>query len=112
MKVTNNAPPGAHTIETNKTTAKAPARAKGGAENSTESSSVAGRSGANVEISDQARLMQQATEIANAAPDVRADKVAALKKAIANGTYHVDSAAIADKLVDEHLSADFGKNKL
>ena len=64
------------------------------------------------EISDNARLMQHATEIANAAPDVRKDKVEALKKAIASGTYHVDSAAIADKLVDEHLSSDFGKNKL
>ena len=41
-----------------------------------------------------------------------AKKVEAMKKAIASGTYHVDSAAIADKLVDDHLASDFGKNKI
>ena len=65
-----------------------------------------------VEISEGARLLQRANELAHAAPDIRAERVAALKQSIKDGTYHVDNGAIADKLVDEHLFASFGKNDL
>ncbi|NDG27169.1 MAG: flagellar biosynthesis anti-sigma factor FlgM [Proteobacteria bacterium] len=56
--------------------------------------------------------MKQAMETAQNTPDIRRDKVEMLKKSIREGTYHVDSAAIADRLVDEHLRNDFGKNTL
>lgn len=69
-------------------------------------------SGASVEISDNARLMQKAMQAAKNAPESRADKVQQLKKAILNGSYKVDSQKVADKLVDEHLGTDFGKNSL
>lgn len=68
--------------------------------------------GATVEISDRAKLMKQATDIAHQTPDIRKEKIAALKKSIHEGTYHVDSGAIADRLVEEHLGSDFGKNRL
>ncbi len=74
-----------------------------------ESSSHAG---ANVEISDNAKLMRQASDIAKAATEIRKDKIAALKKNIQDGTYHVEANEIADRLVEEHLNANFGKNNL
>ena len=67
---------------------------------------------ASVEISENAKLMQHASQIAKSSPDVRPDKVAELKKKIQDGTYEIDSAKIADKLVEEHLNNHFGKNDL
>ena len=49
-------------------------------------------------------------DIAQNTPDIREDKVAAIKAKIANGTYEIDSGRIADGLLNEaireHLSAD------
>ena len=67
---------------------------------------------ADIEISDNARLMRKATEVVQNSPDIRADKVAALKKAIQDGSYKVDSEKVAEKVLEEHLGADFGKNRL
>jgi negative regulator of flagellin synthesis FlgM len=65
-----------------------------------------------VEISEHAQLMKQASEIAKSTPDIRRDKVEMLKKSITDGTYQIESSKIADRLVDEHLRTDFGKNLL
>ena len=65
-----------------------------------------------VAISDQAILMKQARDAVYASPDSRADKVSDLKRKVKDGSYKVDSQAVADKLVDEHLSSNFGKNNL
>jgi len=59
--------------------------------------------GANTEISQKSRELAQVKAAATEAPDVREDKVADLKRRIAEGSYHVDSHAVADRLVDEHL---------
>lgn len=72
----------------------------------------ASRGPAEVEISDNARLMRTANEIAKGAPDIRQEKVAALKKAIQEGSYKVDSEKLAEKILDNHLNADFGKNRI
>lgn len=108
MKVTEHLSPQTQTIEKTKNNAPAqrPAneRVDAGSPNPSQKS--------NVEISDGALLMRQASEIAKNSPDIRADKVAALKAQIQNGSYRVDAKAVADKLVDEHLGADFGKNNL
>ncbi len=40
-------------------------------------------------------------EAVRALPDVRHDKVAALKKAIESGTYVVNAAKVAQKMIDE-----------
>jgi len=68
--------------------------------------------GAEVEISEHAQLMKQASDIAKSAPEIRQDRVNSLKKSIQDGTYQIDSAAVADRLVDEHFRHDFGKNLL
>jgi negative regulator of flagellin synthesis FlgM len=55
------------------------------------------------EISDRARDLSKAKAAATEAPDVREEKIAELKRRIAGGKYGVDSHAIADHMVDEHL---------
>ncbi|NBX92355.1 MAG: flagellar biosynthesis anti-sigma factor FlgM [Proteobacteria bacterium] len=108
MKVSNNVPMNPQVIEKSK---ESTPQAKTALD--TDRSGVGGaRSGASVEISERAKLMKQAMETAQNTPDIRRDKVEMLKKSIREGTYHVDSAAIADRLVDEHLRNDFGKNTL
>ena len=60
-------------------------------------------SAAKVELSSRAQDMKKIKDIAMAAPDVNADKVARLQKLIDEGKYKVDGKAVADKMVDEHL---------
>jgi flagellar biosynthesis anti-sigma factor FlgM len=55
------------------------------------------------EISPKSKEFSKAKEVASQAPDIREDKVAELKKRIAEKSYQVDANAIADKLVDDHL---------
>ena len=53
-----------------------------------------------VTISDSARSMAAATKAVTDAPDVREDRVSALKAAISAGTYNIDSRRLASKLVN------------
>jgi len=69
-------------------------------------------SGAAVDISPEAQLMKQASEIVMNTPDIRLEKVEQLKKAIKEGTYQIESSQIADRLVDEHFKNHFGKSQL
>jgi len=54
---------------------------------------------------DEARLSSTGGLIAQAlgGSDVRADKVAALQQAIANGSYNVSSSDVADKMIQSLL---------
>lgn len=115
MKVTSNAPPNpglASELSTENTVGKAKATDKLRESGQTSSVSSAASSGSQVEISDKARMLQKANEMVRQMPDIRADRVAELKKKIGDGSYKVDSASVADRLVDEHLLSDFGKNNL
>jgi flagellar biosynthesis anti-sigma factor FlgM len=49
------------------------------------------------------RLAQKAREVVAAAPEVRAEKVAALKEAIRQGAYRPDARKVALKLIKELL---------
>ena len=60
------------------------------------------------EISSKAREFSQAKEVASKSPDVREEKIAELKRRIAAGTYQVNAQALADKMVDEHVSSGIG----
>ncbi|MCQ2496844.1 MAG: flagellar biosynthesis anti-sigma factor FlgM [Lachnospiraceae bacterium] len=53
-----------------------------------------------VEISQLGKDIQVAKQAVKAAPDVREDKVAAMKAAFANGTYSVSDDQLADKLLE------------
>lgn len=54
-------------------------------------------------ITSSARELSQAREVVEASPEVRAEKVAALKAAIANGTYDADPREIARSLLEKGL---------
>ncbi len=110
MKVTQNPPSHTRATEAAKATENKAAALKAKAEGALKSGSP--REGSSVEISDDARLMNKASELVSATPDVRRDKVDALKASIQNGSYRVDSGAIADRILEEHLNSDFGKNNL
>ncbi len=58
----------------------------------------------NVEISSKAKGAALAEKVAKATPDMNEEKIARLKAAIESGTYKTDAKAIADRLVDEHLT--------
>ncbi len=60
-------------------------------------------SGAKTEISSKSKEFAQAKALASETPDVREDRVADLKRKIADGTYKIDGESIADRLVDDHL---------
>jgi flagellar biosynthesis anti-sigma factor FlgM len=61
----------------------------------------AGQPAARVELSARSREMHQALDAANAAPDVRADKVAETKQRIAQGTYTVKADVVARGILDK-----------
>ena len=75
--------------------------------NKSDSSPRANEQGVNVELSPQARQMadarKKAADIARSTPDVREDRVAALKAQIAAGTYKPDSGKIADGILREAI---------
>lgn len=55
--------------------------------------------GDRVSLSEEARLHIAARSEAAAAPEVRREKVDALKQSVADGTYTVDSRQVAQKLL-------------
>ncbi len=54
-----------------------------------------------LQISTAGRDYQTAKSAVAAAPDVREDRVAAIKPRIENGTYQVDTSAFAEKLLEK-----------
>jgi negative regulator of flagellin synthesis FlgM len=53
-----------------------------------------------VELSGRARELHAALVAANAAPDVRTEKVAAVKAKVDAGTYSVDANVVARRMLD------------
>lgn len=60
------------------------------------------KSASSVDLSNKAQQMQKAKDLASNI-EVDNEKVDRLQKLIDNGKYEVDSKAVADRLVDEHL---------
>src|SRR5438132_8226389 len=70
-----------------------------------EASSAGGAAGASlndgVELSDQARFVARVNAAVRTAPDVRENLVAELRQRVQDGTYQVDDAAVAERLLAE-----------
>lgn len=69
-------------------------------QNESQSSSVSAPTDS-VTVSRDAILFQEAKRAAQAAPDIRADKVAQLQTSLQNGTYRPSSSSIAAHLLQE-----------
>ncbi len=54
-----------------------------------------------VNLSGKAKEIAEAQKAAAQLPEIRTDKVEAIQKAMADGTYKVDSAKVAGRLIDE-----------
>lgn len=53
-----------------------------------------------VDLSGRARELHEALRVAKAAPDVRTEKVAETRQRLADGTYELDAAATARRMID------------
>lgn len=76
----------------------------GGAHGRGESVSDAARGRDALIVSNRGRIVAEAAKVVATTPDVRAEKVAALKAAIANGSYSVDAQAIAGRLLSAGIA--------
>ncbi len=108
MKITHN--PSANPLGID--SARAPDKAKASEKAAENERKARTTSGSQVTISERAQLMNQASEVAHGAADVRPDRVASLKAQIRGGTYQVDSGTLAEKILQDHVDSDFGKNNL
>ena len=53
-----------------------------------------------VDLSATSQKVDALRDLVNAVPEVRTDRVEALKAAVQNGTYNVSGQQIADKIID------------
>ena len=60
-------------------------------------------SGDTVELSSRSREMQKVQEVLQRTPDVRTEKVVALKKLIQEGKYQIDNKGLAEKMIRESV---------
>lgn len=60
-----------------------------------------------LQISRAAQDYQIAKNAVSEAPDVREDKIAEFKEALASGTYNVSSQEIAEKMVNKYFDSFF-----
>jgi len=56
-----------------------------------------------VDLSAQSKEMNKIHDVLKATPDVRAEKVEALKKQVESGQYEVNSNSLAEKMLKEFL---------
>jgi negative regulator of flagellin synthesis FlgM len=61
--------------------------------------STTAQTGDHVTLTTSARSLQKLSDAIAQTPAVNSAKVASIKQALSNGTYQVDSASVADKLI-------------
>lgn len=103
MKVSNNNPNAIGSNQLTKTGQTQSTDASKKSQTKTAISSEQIKDSSDVKMSDKARGMQKAMELARPNDGIDEAKVARLQKLIDDGKYNVDASAIAERLVDEHL---------
>jgi negative regulator of flagellin synthesis FlgM len=66
---------------------------------SSASNVATSQTGDQLTLTDSARTLQKIEETVAKAPVVNSDKVSAVKQALASGSYKIDPARVADKLL-------------
>src|SRR4051812_16768488 len=61
------------------------------------------------DLSDDARLLESATEVIRTLPGASPERLQELKKSIREGDYAVDASDVAERLVDEHHKTKLDK---
>lgn len=102
----NNPVQSAEASNAQKTSRAAAAKSKRGDQALAAGTADAGS--ANATISAKGKEFARAKEVAGEAPDIREAKIAELRRRIAEGRYETNAEKIADRMVDEHLSAGIG----
>ena len=98
MKVSNNVNPSIKGLENS----KLDKANEGSQSKDISSTNISGTKNSSVEISSRAQMMNKAKSIASE-QNVDQAKVDRLQKLIDSGSYNIDAASIADRLVDEHM---------
>ncbi len=103
MKVTNGGPKSTSlsNVATTGTAESTKAKSNKSAASTIDADRIAGS--ATVDVSARAQEMQKAKALATPSSGIDEAKVARLQALIDKGQYKIDSSAIADRLVDEHL---------
>ncbi|MFP3518344.1 flagellar biosynthesis anti-sigma factor FlgM [Pseudomonas sp. SIMBA_077] len=96
----NSAPPLTGSTRSNANQEAGSATQAAAASKSTEQSSAGAPSGESVHLSAQAQQLQKVSDSLRDQQVVDKERVAALKQAIADGSYTVDSQKIASKLLN------------
>jgi negative regulator of flagellin synthesis FlgM len=65
----------------------------------TAAPSSTSQTGDHVTLTTSARSLQKLSDAVAQAPVVNSAKVSSIKQALANGTYQIDSASVADKMI-------------
>ena len=68
------------------------------------SDAYTGQEAASVDVSSKAQEVQQIKKLVSQLPDIREDRVQALKAQIESGTYHVSGEDIADLIIRRTLA--------
>lgn len=74
----------------------------------TQKSGEVGSPGFDIQISNQGKDYQLAIEKLKQIPDVRADKVSAIKQSIENGTYTIDKTKLAKSIYSAISTNEIG----
>ncbi len=111
MKITPKATNGALASEGAGLANKIGNKATNATTSATKTDKVDLSASARVDLSSRAQDAKKAFNIAKGSPDVDEAKVAKYQNLIDSGKYKVDSAKVADKMVDEMLLNEYGSEE-
>lgn len=94
MKIQGNKPPEGHEVSLS---SKKVSKVEGNAKPSPEKTGSTDR----IEISPKGKELAEMIAIAKQLPDIRTDKVNAIKESIDAGNYNIDPLKIAEKILSE-----------
>lgn len=97
MKINDIPPPGVSQLRTDQTApAEMPPEAEHAPRSRLSKMDI-------IELSQESRLMQKASQVIAQTPEVRLDKIKPIAEAVQQNTYQVDSRKVANSLIASHI---------